>query len=116
MKSIILAICLVFSLNIFGEIISRDIQGSWKIDNTVYTFEQDTLYIDEINVEGETYTYYIKDSIIYAKSIFGDLIKFKIANVNNKKLKLIYFTEDYTDSFTLSKVDNYCFIEDYIYN
>lgn len=40
MKSIILAICLAFSLNIFGEITSRDIKGSWKIDNTVYTFEQ----------------------------------------------------------------------------
>lgn len=43
---------------------SNSLSGSWCCDQIVFTFDKDSLYIDEINNEGDCYKYYVSNGII----------------------------------------------------
>lgn len=69
----VLACLVVFLFGSCGaKSIDKKILGSWQSDSVVYTFNKDSLYIDEIGVEGDQYAYIIdakKKEIIYKGDI-----------------------------------------------
>lgn len=79
-------------------------QGSWYSKGIVYSFVNDSLYIDEIGNEGDVYTYNYKDGVINAVSSFGDEFSFKIYKISSIKIKIEF---DGEKSFVLYKVFNY---------
>ncbi len=63
---------------IFGceakQISKTDLYGQWQIENVTYTFTADSLFIDEIDVEGDEYTYTLSNNIISTYSdIYGKM-------------------------------------------
>lgn len=79
-------------------------QGSWHSKGVVYSFVNDSLYIDEIGNEGDVYTYNYKDGVINTISSFGDKFSFKIYKISPNKIKIKF---DGEKSFVLDKVFNY---------
>ena len=79
-------------------------QGSWYSEGVVYSFVNDSLYIDEIGNEGDVYTYNYKDGVINTVSSFGDKFSFKIDKISSNKIKIKF---DGEKSFVLNKIFNY---------
>lgn len=79
-------------------------QGSWYSEGVVYSFINDSLYVDEIGNEGDIYTYKYKDGIIIAISSLGDEFSFKIDKISSDKIKIKF---DGERPFVLDKVFNY---------
>ena len=79
-------------------------QGSWYSEGVVYSFINDSLYVDEIGNEGDIYTYKYKDGIITAISSLGDEFSFKIDKIFSDKIKIKF---DGERPFVLDKVFNY---------
>ena len=79
-------------------------QGSWYSEGVVYSFINDSLYVDEIGNEGDIYTYKYKDGIITAISSLGDEFSFKIDKISSDKIKIQF---DGEIPFVLDKVFNY---------
>lgn len=79
-------------------------QGSWYSEGVVYSFINDSLYVDEIGNEGDIYTYKYKDGIITAISSLGDEFSFKIYKISHNKIKIKF---DGEKSFILKRVFNY---------
>lgn len=99
-------IYLVFMLaSISSYAAKQDIfQGSWHSEGVVYSFVNDSLYIDEIGNEGDIYTYNYKDGVINTVNSFGDRFSFKIDKISPNKIKIKF---DGEKSFVLDKVFNY---------
>ena len=79
-------------------------QGYWYSEGVVYSFINDSLYVDEIGNEGDIYTYKYKDGIIIAISSLGDEFSFKIDKISSIKIKIKF---DGEKSFILKRVFNY---------
>ena len=79
-------------------------QGSWYSEGVVYSFINDSLYVDEIGNEGDIYTYKYKDGIITAISSLGDEFSFKIDKISSDKIQIKF---DGERPFVLDKVFNY---------
>ena len=99
-------ICLVFTLaSISSYAAKKDIfQGSWYSEGVVYSFVNDSLFIDELDNEGNVYIYKYKDGVINIVSLFGDEFSFKIDKISPNKIKIKF---DGEKPFVLEKVLNY---------
>ena len=99
-------ICLILTLTSISSYTSnQDIfQGSWYSKGIVYSFVNDSLYIDEIGNEGDVYTYNCKDGVIDTVVSFGDEFSFKIDKISSNKIKIKF---DGEKSFVLNKIFNY---------
>ena len=99
-------IYLVFMLaSISSYAAKQDIfQGSWHSEGVVYSFVNDSLYIDEIGNEGDVYIYNYKDGVINTVSSFGDKFSFKIDKISPNKIKIKF---DGEKSFIVDNVFNY---------
>lgn len=79
--------------------VKNSLIGEWQIENVVYTFTDDSLCIDEIDIEGDIYEYSVitndKDEL-YIKTIgvFGDKTVFKIEMVTDVRLRLYLVQTD----------------------
>ena len=83
-----------------------EINGSYINKNIVYSFVKDSLYIDEIGIEGDAYVYdYAKnDSTVKAYNDF-DEINFKVLSNDNDTIRIKYI--DSEKIYTFVKIDNY---------
>ena len=99
-------ICLVLALaSISSYAAKQDIfQGSWYSEGVVYSFVNDSLYIDEIGNEGDVCIYNYKDGVINTVSLFVDEFSFKIDKISSNKIKIKF---DGEKSFVLDRVFNY---------
>lgn len=100
-------ICIIFGFSLFTN--KHDsFKGSWISNSTVYSFKNDSLYVDEINNEGDVYKnvykYNYKNGVIKAIDSFGNEFCFKIDKISNNKLKIQFEGEK---PFILNKVINY---------
>ena len=104
MKRIILLIGFI-SFYIYGFGSKHDVfQGSWISNSVVYSFQNDSLYVDEINNEGDVYKYNYRNGIVKVIDSFGDEFYFKIDKISDNKLKIQFEGEK---PFILNKVTNY---------
>ena len=83
-----------------------EINGSYINKNIVYSFVKDSLYIDEIGIEGDVYVYdYAKnDSTVKAYNDF-DEINFKVLSNDNDTIRIKYI--DSEKIYTFVKINNY---------
>ena len=83
-----------------------EINGSYINKNIVYSFIKDSLYIDEIGIEGDVYVYdYAKnDSTVKAYNDF-DEINFKVLSNDNDTIRIKYI--DSEKIYTFVKINNY---------
>ena len=83
-----------------------EINGSYINKNIVYSFVKDSLYIDEIGIEGDAYAYdYIKDDSTIRAYNNLDEINFKVLYNNNDTIKIKYI--DSEKIYTFVKINNY---------
>ena len=83
-----------------------EINGSYINKNIVYSFVKDSLYIDEIGIEGDTYVYdYIKDDSIVRAYNDLDEINFKVLYNDNDTIRIKYI--DSEKIYTFVKINNY---------
>ena len=83
-----------------------EINGSYINKNIVYSFVNDSLYIDEIGIEGDAYVYdYIKDDSTVRAYNDLDEINFKVLYNDNDTIKIRYVNNE--KIYTFVKINNY---------
>ena len=83
-----------------------EINGSYINKNIVYSFIKDSLYIDEIGIEGDAYVYdYTKDDSTVKAYNDLDEINFKVLSNDNDTIRIKYI--DSEKIYTFVKIDNY---------
>ena len=83
-----------------------EINGSYINKNIVYSFVKDSLYIDEIGIEGDAYVYdYVKDDSIVRAYNDLDEINFKVLHNDNDTIKIRYVNSE--KIYTFVKINNY---------
>lgn len=83
-----------------------EINGSYINKNIVYSFVKDSLYIDEIGIEGDAYVYdYAKDDSTVRAYNDLDEINFKVLYNNNDTIKIRYVNNE--KIYTFVKINNY---------
>lgn len=83
-----------------------EINGSYINKNIVYSFVKDSLYIDEIGIEGDVYVYdYIKDDSTVRAYNDLDEINFKVLYNGNDTIKIRYVNSE--KIYTFVKINNY---------
>ena len=103
MKTIIYIFFFLVSISSYAA--KQDVfQGSWYSEGVVYSFVDDSLYIDEIGNEGDIYSYKIEDGIVNAISSFGDEFSFEIDKISPNEIEIKF---DGEKPFVLDKVFNY---------
>lgn len=100
MKKIISIIAAIFvSCSMFAS----ELDGSYANKNIVMSFVGDSLYIDEVGIEGDVYEFKCKDNVVTARNSL-DNIYFKIVR---KTKNAIYITYDNKKIYKFVKVFNY---------
>ena len=83
-----------------------EINGSYINKNIVYSFVKDSLYIDEIGIEGDAYVYdYTKDDSTVRAYNDLDEINFKVLYNDNDTIKIRYVNNE--KIYTFVKINNY---------
>ena len=78
-------------------------QGSWYSDGIVYSFDNDSLYIDELGNEGDVYIYEYIGGTINAINSLGDEFSFKIHKISPDEIEI----SNEAQLFTLNRIFNY---------
>ena len=83
-----------------------EINGSYINKIIVYSFVKDSLYIDEIGIEGDAYVYdYVKDDSTVRAYNNLDEINFKVLYNDNDTIKIRYVNSE--KIYTFVKINNY---------
>ena len=105
MKSLLICVASMLSMSALAT--KEDLQGKWyavegKNDTIVYEFDKDTLYIDELAVEGFRYTYTLSEDVVVFTDVFGTTDTFNIIALDKNELVIKY--NDVDECFTFTKV------------
>ena len=104
-KNIFIIFLMFMLTSIMAYASNKDVfQGSWYSEGVVYSFVNDSLYIDELGNEGDVYTYKYENGIVHSENIFGDELSFKIDKISPNKIKITFEEEK---PFIMKRVFNY---------
>ena len=100
------ALCLFVVCLSIVNVYCAEINGSYINKNIVYSFVKDSLYIDEIGIEGDAYVYdYTKDDSTVRAYNDLDEINFKVLHNYNDTIKIKYVNSE--KRYTFVKINNY---------